>query len=143
MTLDLGLDAGDPTLPTTNYRAQLGVEVPLWHQRGPQIEREVMAGNAAQARANAERAHALSNLLVAFRTFEASTSRAKLLADGVVPAAEAAANATEESYALGRAPLVAVLDAERARIEVRLSLLEARAARAAAWIEVEHAVGVP
>ena len=143
MTLDLGLDAADPTLPTTNYRAQLGVEVPLWHQRGPQIEREVMAGNAAQARANAERAHALSNLLVAFRTFEASTSRAKLLAEGVVPAAEAAANATEESYALGRAPLVAVLDAERTRIEVRLSLLEARAARASAWLDVEHAVGVP
>ncbi len=143
MTLDLGVDAFDPTVPATSYRAQLGVEVPLWHQRGYQIEREIMAGNAARARKRAEQAHVASTLLVAYRTLEATSSRVQALADGVIPAAEAAANATEESYALGHAPLITVLDAERARLDTRLSLLEARAAKALSWIDVEHSVGAP
>ncbi len=143
MTLDLGLDAADPTLPGTSYRAQLGVEVPLWHQRGHQIDRETMAGNAARARKQAERAHAAASLIVAYRSLEANAARARALEGEVVPAAEAAANATQESYSLGHAPLIAVLDAERARLDTRLSLLEARAAKAVSWIDVEHAVGAP
>jgi outer membrane protein TolC len=143
MNLDLGVDAFDPTLPATNYRAQLGVEVPLFHQRGPLVEREVMAERAARARAGAERAHVAADLLVAYRTFEAMAARTRALEDGVVPAAEAAAGATRESYALGRAALITVLDAERARLDARLSVLEARAARVLAWIDVEHAIGVP
>jgi outer membrane protein TolC len=143
MTLDVGFDAFDPTLPATNYHAQLGVEVPLFHQRGPFIEREVMAERAARARAEAERAHFAADLLVAYRAFEATTARKRALEEGVVPAAEAAANATQESYILGHAPLLTVLDAERARLDAHLSALEARAARALAWIDVERAIGVP
>ena len=144
MTLDVGLDAWDRTLPaTTNYRAQLGVDVPILNQRGPYIEREIMAAHAAGARSSAERARALSSLVVAYRELETTTARTMTLAQGVLPASEAAADATAESYALGHAPLVTVLDAERARIDVRLSLVAARAARALAWIDVEHAVGVP
>ena len=143
MTLDLGVDAYDPTLPTTNYRAQLGVEVPLFHQRGYFIERELSAANAARARSAAERARTISDLVVAYRNFEATTERARILGDGVVPAAEAAAVGAEESYSLGYAPLVTVLDAERARIDARTALLEARATRVLAWIDVERALGVP
>jgi outer membrane protein TolC len=84
-----------------------------------------------------------ADLLVAYRAFEATAARTRALEEGVVPAAEAAASATRESYALGRAALVTVLDAERARLDARLSVLEARAARVLAWIDVEHAIGVP
>jgi len=143
LTLDVGADIGDPTLPTTNYRAQLGIEVPLWHQRGYYVERETAAEHAARSRGAAERAHAHADLIVAYRSFEASSTLVKTLAEGVVPASEAAAVATEESYSLGHAPLVSVLDAERSRIDARLSLLEARASRALSWIDVEHAVGAP
>jgi outer membrane protein TolC len=143
LTLDLGFDALDPTLPATNYRAQLGVDVPLFHQRGPLIEREIMAERAARARADAGRAHAAADLLVAHRALEATAARTRALEEGVVPAADAAANATQESYALGRAPLLMVLDAERARLDAHLSAIEARAARALAWIDVEHALGTP
>ncbi len=143
ITLDVGADLWDPTVPATNYHAGLGIEVPLFNQRGPYIEREISASHAAGARSAAERAHAVSNLVVAYRELETTTARTTTLATGVLPASEAAANATGESYTLGHAPLVTVLDAERARIEVRLSLVAARAARALAWIDVEHAVGVP
>jgi outer membrane protein TolC len=60
-----------------------------------------------------------------------------------VPAAQAAAKATEEAYVVGRTPLLAVLDAERALVDARVSALEAQAARAQAWAGVEHALGAP
>jgi cobalt-zinc-cadmium efflux system outer membrane protein len=143
LTLDVGLDAYDPTTPGTSYRAQLGVEVPVFNQRGPYIEREVTSANVARARAEAERTRATADLLSAYRSFEAISARRLALEMGVVPAADAAAAATEESYALGHAALVAVLDANRARIDAHMSLLEASAARAQAWIDVERAVGQP
>jgi outer membrane protein TolC len=142
LLLDVAAEAYDPTFPTTNYRAQLGIEVPLFNQRGPYVEREIMSANAARARVAAERARTTADLVAAYRAFEATNARTHALAEGVLPAAEAAANASEESYALGHAPLITVLDAERARIDARTSLLEARAARAIAWIDVERALGL-
>jgi cobalt-zinc-cadmium efflux system outer membrane protein len=143
MTLDLGADFDDPTLPgLNNYRAQLGFEVPLLNQRGPLIEREERKAVAARSQFQAERIRLSSELIVAYRTFGALTQQAQTLAFGVLPAAAAAARATEESYALGRAPLVSVLDAERARIDAELTLIESQGARANAWIDVERALGV-
>ncbi|HEY3665180.1 MAG TPA: TolC family protein [Polyangiaceae bacterium] len=143
MTLDLGADFDDPTLPgLNNYRAQLGFEVPLLNQRGPLIEREERKAVAARTLLDAERMRSGSELIVAYRTLGALTQQAQTLASGVVPAAVQAAQATEESYTLGRAPLVAVLDAERARIDAELSLIESQGARANAWIDVERALGV-
>ncbi len=143
LVLDVGLDAYDPQTPGTSYRAQLAMEVPLFHQRGPYIEREVTSANVARTRSAAERTRVAADLVAAYRSFQAITARKVALEEGVVPAADAAAAATEESYALGHAALVAVLDATRARIDARLSLIEARAARALSWIDVERAAGQP
>jgi outer membrane protein, heavy metal efflux system len=142
MTLDLGADLGDRTLPgVTNYRAQLGIEVPLFNQRGPLIEREERRAAAARWQIHAEQVRLSAALIMAYRTFGALTQQARTLTDGVVPAAVAAARATEESYSLGRAPLIAVLDAERARIDAELALIESQSARADAWIDVERTLG--
>ena len=141
LILDVGVDLYDPTLPAPNYRGQLGLEVPLFSQRAWLIERETRSANVARLRARGEATTRLSDLSVAYETFVALTHRLKALEDGVVPAAEAAAKATEESYTLGRATLVAVLDSERARIDARLSLLETKAARANGWIDIERATG--
>jgi cobalt-zinc-cadmium efflux system outer membrane protein len=152
LTVDLGVDAWDFSLcpgvgtcdnPPINYRGALTVELPLLNQRGSYIEREVASAAAARSREIAQRARLGSVLTAAYRTFEAWTASVRALREGVVPAADAAAAAAEESYALGRATLVMVLDAERAGIDARLALLEAHAQRADAWIEVEHAMGIP
>ena len=151
MALDLGADVGDPTLNNgstsfpgmTNYRAQLSFEVPVFNQRGAFVERELAQGDVARARAQAARVQGAAELSAAYRTFEAATAREKSLAGSVVPAAQGAARATEEAYALGRAPLLAVLDAERALVDARVTALEARAARSMAWAAVEHALGAP
>jgi cobalt-zinc-cadmium efflux system outer membrane protein len=151
VTLDLGLDAFDQTLcpngpcsnPPLNYRGALTLEVPLLSMRGPYVERELANADQARARESAGRLRLAAALTSAYRTFEAWSANARALAEGVVPAATAAASAAEESYALGRAPLVAVLDAEKARIDASLALLDARSQEADAWIEVEHSVAAP
>jgi outer membrane protein TolC len=141
MSLDFGVDAYDPTLPATNYRVQLGIEVPLFNQRGPNIEREQRAAAVARNRALAEQGRMTAEMTAAYRSFEAIDARRQALASGVVPAAESAAKATRESYELGRATLEAVLNSERSRIDANLTLLEATAARAHAWIDYLHATG--
>jgi cobalt-zinc-cadmium efflux system outer membrane protein len=144
MALDLGVDAYDPSLQgATNYRAQLTIDVPLFNQRGPQVQREQALADVARARTRAARVQVAAELTAAFRTFEGASARWHTLADAVVPAARGAARATEEAYTLGRAQLVAVLDAERVLVDARVSALEAQAARANAWSDVEHALGVP
>ena len=100
-----------PRIPRRTTAAEISIETPLFNQRGPYIERETQAANAARARTVAERARTTADLVVAYRAFEATSARMQALAEGVLPAAEAAANATEESYALGHSPLIAVLDA--------------------------------
>jgi outer membrane protein TolC len=141
MTLDLGAELYDPTQPGVNYRAALGVELPLFNQRGPLIEREERSALRARSQARAEQAQVGSALVVAYRTFSAMTLQVEALSSGVLPAAVSAARATEESYALGRAPLVSVLDAERARIDTELTLFESQGARANAWIDLQRALG--
>jgi cobalt-zinc-cadmium efflux system outer membrane protein len=142
--LDLGADVGDPTLNNqTNYRAQLAFDLPLFNQRGAYVDRETAAGDVARARVQAARVQGIAELTAAYRTYEAATTQQRTLVDAVVPASQGAARATEDAYALGRAQLVAVLDAERTLVDVRLAALDAEAARATAWADIEHAVGAP
>ncbi len=149
MSLDLGADVGDPTLapnggtPPVNYRAQLTLEVPLFNQRGAYIDRENATRDVARARAQAARVQGATELAAAYHTFDAATARQHTLTEAVLPAAQAAAKATEEAYTLGRAQLLAVLDAERTLVDTRLTVLDAQAARANAWADIEHALGAP
>jgi cobalt-zinc-cadmium efflux system outer membrane protein len=153
MALDLGLDAFDPTLlppgspsgaePPVNYRAQITIDLPLFNQRGAYVERENALGDVARARVRAAQVQGAAELTAAYHNYEAATAQQHTLADAAVPAARLAAKATEDAYALGRAQLVAVLDAERTLVDVRVSALAARAARANAWADVEHALGMP
>lgn len=144
MAIDLGVDTYDPTLnDVPNYRAQLAIDVPIFNQRGPAIDREKALGDVARARVQVARALASAEVTSAYHVFEAATARQKLLAGSVVPATEAAAKGVEEAYSLGRAQLIAVLDAERALVDARVTALDAQAAAANAWADVEHALGVP
>jgi len=142
MSLDMGFELMDPTLPGPNFRAQLVFDLPLFNHRGSYVERESNAAAAARARADAERARAAAELSSAYMRFEAVRLRVDALKTGVLPAAEAAALAIEDAYGLGRASLVTVLDAEKARVDARLALATARAEQADAWIEVERVLGV-
>jgi cobalt-zinc-cadmium efflux system outer membrane protein len=141
LSLDLSAEYFDPTMPATNYIAQLGLEVPLFNQRGYMIERERWKTASARFRLGAERRAKRSALLVAYRNFAAQARRQRTLLEGVLPAVRAAAQAAQESYGLGRTPLVSVLEARQASINAELDLVATEAATAQSWIEVEHLLG--
>ena len=148
--VDLGFDAYDATLcsvpgcnPPVNLRGQLSFEVPLFNQRGPLIDREHALAEVARSRVHAAHVEATAALVAAYRIYQAATLARRTLADAVVPAAREAARSTEEAYSLGRAQLVAVLDAERSLVDAQVLALQAQAAQADAWIDVEHAMGTP
>ncbi|HLK38776.1 MAG TPA: TolC family protein, partial [Polyangiaceae bacterium] len=133
LSLDLGADVDDPTLrpadnpgatPPVNWRAQVTVELPLFNRRGANVDRERAAGEVARSRAVAARVRALADLTAAYRAYEAAGARQRVLRETVVPAAEGAAKASEEAYALGRAQLFAVLDAERVVVDAHVTALQ-------------------
>ncbi|HEY1959260.1 MAG TPA: TolC family protein [Polyangiaceae bacterium] len=141
LVFDVGVNALDPTLPGPDFHATLGVEVPIVSWRQPMVDRERASAAAAEAQRSADRTRAAADLAAAYQLFTAATQRTHALEAGVAPAMIASARASREAYALGHSPLLAVLDAERARLEGALELVAARAERANAWIDVEHAVG--
>ena len=141
LVFDLGVNAFDPTLPGPDFHATLGVEVPIISWRQPMVDRERAAAAAADAQRSADRTRAAADLAASYRLFTAATDRTKALESGVVPAMNASARASREAYSLGHSPLFAVLDADRARLEGALELVAARAERANAWIDVQHAIG--
>jgi outer membrane protein TolC len=141
LSLDLSAEYFDPTMPTANYIAQLGVEIPLFNRRGAMIERARWKTEGARYRFGAERKAKSSALLVAYRHFAAQARRRQTLLNGVLPAVRAAAQAAAESYGFGRTPLVSVLEARQASINAELDLVATEAAAAQAWIEVEHLLG--
>jgi cobalt-zinc-cadmium efflux system outer membrane protein len=141
LSLDLGLDAFDPSVQGVNYRVQIGLEIPVFNWRRPNIEREEASASVAQLRRSAVHTRIESELSTAYMTFVAASTREQSYRDAVLPAATLAADATQESYALGRAPLFAVLEAQRSRVDAMISLVDARGARANAWVEVERLVG--
>lgn len=143
MLLDVGTDIGDPTLSGANYRAQLAIEVPVFNARGPYVDRERAFAAVARARATAETTRLGASVESAYHSFLGASARSKALEEGVVPAADAAAVAAEAQYEAGRAPLVTLLEALRARVESRSALVDLKASRANAWIEVEHLTGAP
>jgi cobalt-zinc-cadmium efflux system outer membrane protein len=143
LSLDLSAEYFDPTTPATNYIIQLGLDLPLFNQRGYMIERERWKIESARFRLGAERRVKSSALLIAYRNFAAQARRAQTLFEGVLPAVHAAAQAAQESYGLGRTPLVSVLEARQASINAELDLVATEAARAQSWVEVEHLLGDP
>lgn len=143
MLLDLGFDAFDPALPATNFRGQLAIEVPLFNQRGGYIDRERANEDAAVVRQRAVLARVSSELVGAYRSYEAATDRSKVLNTTVVPASEASVRAMQDAYDLGRSPLLGLLDAQRSLVAIRVDAIEATAMQASAWADVQHALGSP
>jgi outer membrane protein TolC len=141
LVFDVGANIFDPTLPATDLHATLGLEIPIVSWRKPMVDRERAAAAAADAQRAADRTHVDAVLSAAYRLFTSATARASALESGVVPAVDAAATASREAYALGHSPLIAVLEAERARLEAKMELFSAKADRANAWIDIERATG--
>lgn len=137
------VDLFDPTLPGTDVAGIFSMELPLFGKRlaarrTAEAERSTAAADLDQTRASA-----LGALVVAYRRCEAAASRAQAFATGVVPAEREADRMAHTAYAQGQTGLVAVLQADRALLDVEGELIDARAEAAVAHADLVQAAGGP
>jgi outer membrane protein, heavy metal efflux system len=131
----------DPTLGATDVIGGLGLEMPILNLRGGLIGRAQAQKALAQANRDLDAARLGTELRSAHARFAAASLRSRALRRDVLPTLEEARRMTEESYREGRADLVRVLEAQRALTETRLALVDASAAAARAWTDLERALG--
>jgi outer membrane protein TolC len=142
LSFDIEADVDDPTLPGTDVKIGLGVELPLFGHTGAAQR----AAEASRRAASEERQAALGDLgaglVAAYRRCEAAIERARALGDEVVPAQRELARLAREAYQEGEVGLYGALEADRSLAETELELIEARADAAMLRAELDWAMGV-
>ena len=141
VALDLGAAFGDATLPGTDYRVGLTVEVPLLGHGGASVR--VAESRLATARLTGQvtAAHLGAELVAARARFAAATAHVASLDRDVLPAQREAADLARAAFREGQTGLVLVLEAERALAEAEGEAIDARAEAATAYVELEWASG--
>lgn len=111
---------------------------------------EIRAG-IAEARAMLSEARAMerqarfdrtASFVAALVVLRNSTREAQLFEANVLPAAELVADTTRQSYAAGSADLLELIEAQRALLDVRLMIAEARTERERRVAEIEQLAGI-
>ncbi len=131
----------DPTLPGTDFRAGVSLDLPLFSGLGDATHAAELRAQAAEAEAAAKRQAQIAVVVAAWRRCEAATTQAQALETQVLPASREAARLARRAYEEGSTSLLAVLEAERALADSEASLVEARAEAALSGIELKQAAG--
>ena len=114
------------------------VDLPIFEGRRqePAIASRLAAAEQVRALAeNARRAH-LAEVRVDLADWTANVTRMKRIEAQQLPLAQERIKAALAAYAGGRGELAPVLDARRADVETRMSLLQARTDAARAWAQL-------
>ena len=138
---DLTVNWGDPTLGRTDVIAGIGFELPVLSLRGGAILRAQALKSLHEATRDLDGVRLTSERRDASARFAATSLRARVMRQQVLPPMEEARQMTEEGYREGRADFVRVLEAQRALTESRLAWVEAAAAATRAYIDLERALG--
>jgi cobalt-zinc-cadmium efflux system outer membrane protein len=142
VTADVTVNWHDPTLPATDVIAGISLEAPVLSLRRGAIARARAEQRLAQSTADLEQLRLAAALADALGRASGAGARARALANSVLPALEQAWRMYEEGYRDGRVDLLRLLDAQRARLDTRIAVVEAQAAWARALADVERAAGV-
>jgi outer membrane protein TolC len=141
--LELEADIDDPTLPGTDLRAGLRLDVPLLGRGGDAERAADGRRRAAELERDATVQRLRARVAAAARRARAAAARSRTLGDEVVPAERDTAALVRTAYREGQARLVDVLAADRALADVELEAVDAQAEAAAAVAELEQALGAP
>jgi len=140
LALDLEGMIDDPTLPGSDVRVGVSLEIPFLGKAGA----EARAAEARRAAALLERDATLgalhAGLVAAWRRYAAARERARALEEDVLPAQREADDLARAAYREGEGGLVAVLEADRALADVEAEWIEAHADAAGAWAELAWAL---
>jgi len=121
-----------------------GVTIPLWKSGNTAV---VEAATGLRLAHEAERRATVAEIHRTIETLEGRIPeierRLRLLEEVLPIQAEQALDSAVAAYAAGRVEALALLEAERVLLDVRLSAARGRADLAVAFIELEGAVGAP
>jgi outer membrane protein TolC len=131
-----------PGLPDT-YSIMIQVGAPwFWSRRAAESERAAADAERMRHAAAASLNAARYELIEARARAQAAKAQLAVLEDAVVPRADRTLQAMRASYASGDADLVALIDAESALIDARLSAVRQRAALADAAADLRRALAI-
>jgi outer membrane protein TolC len=140
----VGLQVGGSALnhyppPSTAFSLALTLELPFFN--GALIDRAESGRDTAQTELSAVLLQLRARFAVARAEYLAATRRWDAQAHEVLPAAQEAADLSEEAYRSGGLDLTGTLGAEQALNDARLAALRATAERGRALATLEHAAG--
>jgi len=119
-----------------------GVSVPLQWDREKRQNREISARRLQEQQAQAEIEEAQRELAAMAQSqlaeWQAGVARVKQYRESTLPLAERRQEAVLAEYRGGKASLTDVLAARRAALDVRLQAVEAEAAMAKAWVQLNY-----
>jgi outer membrane protein TolC len=117
---------------------EVRVDLPLFEGRrqGPATAARVAAAEQVRSQAeDARRAH-LAEVRVAIADWQAALERAQRIESTQLPLAQERLGAATAAYSGGRGELMPVLEARRADVETRMTLLQARSEAGRAWAQL-------
>jgi cobalt-zinc-cadmium efflux system outer membrane protein len=141
VSAELVVNAHDPTLPGTDVIGGVSFEAPVLSLRAGAIARARAEQALAEATLALGRRRLAAELADGLERAKGAGARARALAADVLPALEEVRRMTEEGYRDGRVDLLRLLDAQRARLESRIALVDAQATWERALADVERAAG--
>ena len=136
------MNAHDPTLPGTDVIGGVSFEAPVLSLRGGAIARARAEQAFAEATLALGRRRLAAELADGIQRAKGAGARARALTADVLPALEEVRRMTEEGYRDGRVDLLRLLEAQRARLESQIALVDAEATWERALADVERAAGV-
>ena len=141
---DVTLSVGGDALPNQAVQPMVGVGIKIPFQWGV-LEAQARAATAkkgaAQARLDGEMLKIESDLHAALASLSQAERTEDLLKTTLTQQSEAAYRSALVSYERGRSDLTPVLDAARARLEIRLELLDVQMQEQAALAAIERLIG--
>jgi cobalt-zinc-cadmium efflux system outer membrane protein len=123
--------------------AGLSVDIPLFSRNQGEIAQSTAVIRQLETRLEAVLRIVESRVFGASARLEALRTQVGSYSGTIVPSAAAIESLAEESYSLGRTPLLSVLEAQRALRDVRREYLQALAEFQSAAAELEEIIGEP
>jgi cobalt-zinc-cadmium efflux system outer membrane protein len=141
--LSLGADFDSPGEFQAGARAGLSLSLPLFSRNQGEIAGATARIAQQQARRDAVRRAVEARVVAALARAEAQRDQVDSFRRTLVPTAVSIEELAEESYRLGRTPVLAVLDAQRSLRDVRSDYLQSCLALQAAVADLEDVLGGP
>ena len=141
LAVDVTANWRDPTLPATDVIAGLSLEAPVLSVRRGAIARARAEQRLAETTAALDQQRLTAALLDALGRARGAGTRARVLTTQVAPTLEEVWRMTQEGYRDGRIDLLRLLDAQRARLDTRIAIVDAQSTLDRALADVERASG--